>query len=91
MTDDRIDSMLCELPNPIMDIIKNILFVKDNFTNRQLNEQAWQTSYSLYKEFEKSSLVEEPQMARAVRLEQQGFTMEVEFSEDETNTAYDLG
>ena len=91
MTDDRVDSMLCELPNPIMDIIKNILFVKDNFTNRQLNEQAWQTSYSLYKEFEKSSLVEEPQMARAVQLEQQGFTMEVEFSEDETNTAYDLG
>lgn len=55
MTDDRVDSMLCELPDPIMDVIKNILFVKDNFTNRQLNEQAFLTSYSLYRNREKMS------------------------------------
>jgi hypothetical protein len=55
MVDDRVDSMLCELPDPIMDVIKTILFVKDNFTNRQLNEQAFLTSYSLYRNREKMS------------------------------------
>jgi hypothetical protein len=92
MTDDRVDSMLCELPNPIMDIIKNILFVKDSFTNKQLNEQAWLTSHSIYRELEKKSEefigeVAVPQEARAVRLERQGVTMEEEFSEDAINTA----
>ena len=52
MVDDRVDSMLCELPNPIMDVIKTILFVKDNFTNRQLNEKAFLTSYFLYRKRE---------------------------------------
>jgi len=92
MTDDRVDSMLCELPNPIMDIIKNILFEKDSFTNRQLNEKAWRTSYSIYRKLEKKSEeliaeVEVPQEARAVQLERQGVTMEAEFSEDAINTA----
>ncbi len=91
MNDERVDSMLCELPNSIMDVIKNILFEKDSFTNRQLNEQAWITSYSLYKQCEKLSSVEEEQMVRAVRLERQGITMEVELSEEEPITAYDLG
>ena len=91
MNDERVDSMLCELPNSIMDVIKNILFEKDSFTNRQLNEQAWITSYSLYKQCEKLSSVEEPQMVQAVRLERQGITMEVELSEEEPITAYDLG
>ena len=78
MNDDRIDSMMSELPNSILDLVKNILFEKDSFTNRQLNEQAWLTSHSLYKGREKSESVEEPPIARAVRLEQEAFPMEVE-------------
>lgn len=96
MTDDRVDSILCELPNPIMDIIKNILFVKDNFTNRQLNEQAWLTSHSIYRKLEKKSdgllaEVEVPDEGRAVRLERQGFGMEEEFFEDAINTTDEVG
>lgn len=93
MGDERIDSIFSGLPNQILEEVKTILFVKDNFTNRQLNEQAWLTSHSLYRELEKKSeeLVTEepgPQEVQAVRLERQGITMEVEFSEDETNTAF---
>lgn len=87
MVDERVDSMMCELPNAILGVIKDILFVKDSFTNRQLNEQAWSTSYSLYKEFEKSHSVEEAPVGLPVRLERQGITMEAEFTEDATNTA----
>ena len=78
MNDDRIDSMMSELPNSILNLVKNILFEKDSFTNRQLNEQAWLTSHSLYKGRKKSESVEEPPIARAVRLEQEAFSMEVE-------------
>ena len=92
MTDDRIDSMFSGLPNQILEEVKTILFVKDNFTNRQLNEQAWLTSHSIYRELEKKSeeLVAEvpvPQGVQAVRLERPGVTMEAEFSEDAPNTA----
>jgi len=86
MVDDRVDSMLCELPNAIMDVIKNILFVKDSFTNRQLNEQSWQTSYSLYKELEKSYQEETP-MVRAIQTELRDFPVEVDLYEPEANTA----
>ena len=79
MNDDRIDSMMSELPNSILNLVKNILFEKDSFTNRQLNEQAWLTSHSLYKGREKSESLEEPPIARAARLEQEAFPMEVEF------------
>jgi hypothetical protein len=92
MTDERIDSIFSGLPNQILEEVKTILFVKDNFTNRQLNEQAWLTSHSIYRELEKKSEefigeVAVPQEARAVRLERQGVTMEEEFSEDAINTA----
>lgn len=86
MVDDRVDSMLCELPNAIMDVIKNILFVKDSFTNRQLNEQSWQTSYSLYKELEKSYQEETP-MLRVIQTELRDFPVEVDLYEPEANTA----
>jgi len=86
MVDDRVDSMLCELPNAIMDVIKDILFVKDSFTNRQLNEQSWQTSYSLYKELEKSYQEETP-MVRAIQTELRDFPVEVDLYEPEANTA----
>lgn len=79
MNDDRIDSMICELPNSILDVVRNILFEKDSFTNRQLNEQAWLTSHSLYKGREKLESVEEAPIARAIRLEREGLPMEVEF------------
>lgn len=59
MTDDRVDSMLCELPESIVNKVKTILFVKDTFTNRQLNEQAWMDSYSLYKELQKDVVISE--------------------------------
>ena len=59
MNDDRIDSMMSELPNSILDVVKNILFEKDSFTNRQLNEQAWLTSHSLYKNRKKAESFEE--------------------------------
>lgn len=57
MVDDRVDSMLSELPEPIMNEVKTILFVKDTFTNRQLNEKAWMTSHLLYKELLKKKLL----------------------------------
>lgn len=91
MTDDRIDSMFSGLPNQILEEVKTILFVKDNFTNRQLNEQAWLTSHSIYRKLEKKSeeLVEVPvnEGVQAVRLERQGVTMEVDLSEGAPNTA----
>ena len=59
MTDDRVDSMLCELPESIVNKVKSILFVKDTFTNRQLNEQSWMDSYSLYKELQKDVVISE--------------------------------
>ena len=58
MVDDRVDSMLSELPEPIMNEVKTILFVKDTFTNRQLNEKAWMTSHLLYKELLKKEALE---------------------------------
>lgn len=92
MTDDRIDSMFSGLPNQILEEVKTILFVKDNFTNRQLNEQAWLTSHSIYRELEKKSEelgveVPVPQGVQAVRLERQGVTMEADLSEEAINTA----
>jgi len=92
MTDERIDSIFSGLPNQILEEVKTILFVKDSFTNRQLNEQAWMTSHSLYRELENRSeeLANEisvPQEVQVVRLERQGFGMEEEFSEDALNTA----
>ena len=59
MVDDRVDSMLSELPEPIMNEVKTILFVKDTFTNRQLNEKAWMTSHLLYKELLKKEALED--------------------------------
>ena len=59
MVDDRVDSMLSELPEPIMNEVKTILFVKDTFTNRQLNEIAWMTSHLLYKELLKKEALED--------------------------------
>ena len=59
MVDDRVDSMLYELPEPIMNEVKTILFVKDTFTNRQLNEKAWMTSHLLYKELLKKEALED--------------------------------
>ena len=92
MNDDRIDSMMSELPNSILDVVKNILFEKDSFTNRQLNEQAWLTSHLLYKELlKKEALEEESPIARAVRLEGRGFPMEVEFPIGEDDMVNDVG
>lgn len=79
MVDDRVDSMLSELPNSIMDVVRNILFEKDSFTNRELNENAWLTSQSLYKSREKLESVEEAPIARAIRLEREGLPVEEEF------------
>ena len=59
MVDDRVDSMLSELPEPIMTEVKTILFLKDTFTNRQLNEKAWMTSHLLYKELLKKEALED--------------------------------
>ena len=59
MVDDRVDSMLSELPEPIMNEVKTVLFVKDTFTNRQLNEKAWMTSHLLYKELLKKEALED--------------------------------
>ena len=59
MVDDRVDSMLSELPEPIMNEVKTILFLKDTFTNRQLNEKAWMTSHLLYKELLKKEALED--------------------------------
>jgi hypothetical protein len=59
MVDDRVDSMLSELPEPIMNEVKTVLFVKDTFTNRQLNEKAWMTSHLLYKELLKKEVLED--------------------------------
>ena len=59
MVDDRVDSMMSELPEPIMNEVKTILFVKDTFTNRQLNEKAWMTSHLLYKELLKKEALED--------------------------------
>lgn len=59
MVDDRVDSMLSELPEPIMNEVKTILFAKDTFTNRQLNEKAWMTSHLLYKELLKKEALED--------------------------------
>lgn len=83
MIDNRIDSMMSELPNTIIDVVRNILFEKDSFTNRQLNEQAWLTSHSLYKTREKTSSLIEPPMARAVRLQGLEFEAEVELPMDQ--------
>lgn len=92
MNDDRIDSMMSELPNTILDVVKNILFEKDSYTNRQLNEQAWQTSYSLYHDRKKlQSFEEEPPIARAVRLEQEAFPMEVELPIGEYDMVNEVG
>jgi len=92
MNDDRIDSMMSELPNSILDVVKNILFEKDFFTNRQLNEQAWLTSHSLYKNRKKvESFEEEASIARAVGLEGRGFPMEVEFPISEDDMVNDAG
>ena len=91
MNDDRIDSMMSELPNSILNVVKNILFEKDSFTNRQLNEQAWLTSHSLYKNREKSeSFEEESPIARAVRLEGRAFPMEVELPIGEADMVYNV-
>lgn len=59
MVDDRVDSMMSELPNSILDVVKNILFEKDSFTNRQLNAKAWMTSQLLYKELQKTEALED--------------------------------
>ena len=91
MFDDRVDSMLCELPDPIMDVIKTILFVKDTFTNRQLNEQAWLTSYSLYKQCEKSSLAEEPPIAQEIPVGFRDFPTDTWSNENYENTPNVVG
>lgn len=46
--DERMDSMICDLPNKIMDELKNILFSKELIPNCQLNEKVWNDSLTLY-------------------------------------------
>ena len=96
MTDDRVDSMLCELPDPIMDVIKTILFVKDTFTNRDLNEQAFLTSFLLYKNHQKMSAEEEERVSVEPQRFNNGhgierFPMEAALNEPDENTDDDVG
>lgn len=46
--DERMDSMICGLPNKIMDEVKHILFTKEFIPNCLLNEKAWNDSLTLY-------------------------------------------
>lgn len=46
-SDNRVDSIMSELPEEILVEIKNILFIKDLFLNRELNSKSWDTSLAM--------------------------------------------
>lgn len=61
--DERTDSMICGLPNKIMDEVKHILFSKDLVPNRLLNEKVWNDSRRLQRDkFEKEVQLIRPEV-----------------------------
>lgn len=76
--DERVDSMICGLPNKIMDELKTILFSKELIPNRLLNEKVWNDSFTLYND----------KNIKAVQLEEGRVMVEMEMDESPVPNPY---